>query len=97
MAMDINDVLFIASKAPCSFKLTEIIKNEVECGNIITSFDKVTSLPDETYYIMVFRDMPKENYSSIKICHVSIASMTGWNLAPISVSEYSTRGGIASY
>ncbi|MBO6231239.1 MAG: hypothetical protein J6O50_11810 [Ruminiclostridium sp.] len=69
MAMDINDVLFIACKAPCSSKLTEIIKNEVECGNIITSFDKVTSLPDETYYIMVFRDMPKENYSSIKICH----------------------------
>ena len=69
MAMSINDVLSIATKAPCSSKLTEIVKNEVKRGNIVTSFDKVTSLPDEAYYIMIFRDMAKENYSSIKICH----------------------------
>ncbi|MDE7294681.1 MAG: hypothetical protein K2N72_09690 [Oscillospiraceae bacterium] len=68
MAVSINDVLLTATEAPCSSKLTEIIKNEIKNGNVVTAFNRVTSLPDETYYILLFRDMPKENYPCVKKC-----------------------------
>ncbi len=69
MAISVNDVFMIATEAPCSSKLSEIIKNEIKNGNMVTAFDRVTSLPDETYYILLFRDMPKENYPCLKKCH----------------------------
>ncbi|MDE5556740.1 MAG: hypothetical protein K2J32_03450 [Ruminococcus sp.] len=69
MVLSMNDVLLIAAEAPCSSELMEIIKNEIKNGNAVTSFDIITSLPDETYYILRFRDMPKENYRCVKEHH----------------------------
>lgn len=68
MAISINEILVTAAEAPCSSELIEIIKNEMKNGNIVTAFDKVVWL-SETYYILLFRDMPKENYPCVKKCH----------------------------
>ena len=67
MALSLNDLFEAAEKAPCFQKLTEIAEKEVVRGNVIMSFDKSISSPDETYYLLLFREPPKGYYNGMKM------------------------------
>ena len=63
------EALIKAGKIPCSEEAAQIIKYELERGNKIKTFGDVGTLPDNTYYIVVFEDFPKGDYPNIKTRH----------------------------
>lgn len=69
MAISLNDAVMKAKEAPCASEIVKIITNEVRGGNIVKAFDRITSLSDEAYYILLFSDSPKADYTDIKLHH----------------------------
>lgn len=53
-------------KVPCANKVIPLAIAETEAGNILLVLDKVSMLPDETYYICQFKYFSKTRPRGLK-------------------------------
>lgn len=56
----------LAQKIPCSDQVLALAERELEQGNLLLGADKVSMLPDETYYICQFKYFAKTDPPGLK-------------------------------